>query len=152
MSVATVKSPAKGVKKTKNSTGATAIHSRSGNNHAVGIGNMRVIICQEGDLWFAQGLEIDYAADGHSLEEAKKNFQDGLCSTIGLHLKAYSSIENLLKVAPQSAWKELLKEGKRMQYSQVSLHSCIEDTTFSFPSTFPFSGIDYIERKAVENV
>lgn len=148
MSTAVAKTPAKKEKKPGNALATTAVHGKAGSNHVVGIGNMRVIICQEGDnLWFAQGLEIDYAADGTSLSEVKKNFESGLCATIGLHIKAYGTIEKLLKVAPASAWVELLKEGTRMRYSQISFHEGNRNA-FCFPSNFPFTGIDYLERKA----
>jgi predicted RNase H-like HicB family nuclease len=131
--------------KTTNS-GAVAVHGQDGIDHFVGIGNLRVIICQEDDQWFAQGLEIDYAADGSSFEEVKQNFQSGLRGTIELHLKSYGSLDKLLKIAPQAAWTELLKDGTRMRYTQVSLHTILEQE--SMPIPFPFANIDYLERLA----
>lgn len=147
MVTAVLKNPAKKGQKPRKTLATTAVHGKAGSNHVVGIGNMRVVIQQEGKhLWFAQGLEIDYAADGTTLEEVKVNFESGLCATIDLHIKAYGSIEKLLKVAPPSAWVELLEEGKRMRYSQVSFHEGAGASCF--PSSFPFTGIDYLERKA----
>jgi hypothetical protein len=132
------------VKATK--SGANAIHGQDGSDHLVGIGNLRVIICQEDDQWFAQGLEIDYAADGNSFEEVKLNFQNGLRGTIDLHLRAYNSLDKLLKIAPAEAWQELLHDGQRMRYTQVSLHSIFENE--KMPFEFPFTNIDYMERQA----
>ncbi|HEY5328832.1 MAG TPA: hypothetical protein VIJ79_03025 [Acidobacteriaceae bacterium] len=127
-------------------SGAAAIHGHDGSDHIVGIGNLRVIICQDGEQWFAQGLEIDYAADGASFEAVKENFESGLRGTIDLHLKAYGNLDNLLKIAPQSAWTELLKDGTGMKYTQVSLHTVFERE--NMPIQFPFATIDYLERLA----
>ncbi len=131
--------PKKAKKKAKgNSLKAMAVHGTDGSTHVVGIGNIKVIICQDDDAWFAQGLDIDYAANGHSLEEVKENFQTGLKGTIDLHIKAYGNIEHFLKVAPQSVWDELRASGKHYRYSQVSLH---EDLS----KTLGYQGINFIE-------
>lgn len=128
-------------------SGASAIHGQDGSDHLVGIGNLRVIICQEGEQWFAQGLEIDYAADGESFEDVKANFESGLRGTIDLHIKAYGNLDNLLKIAPVSAWGELYehKDGKRMRYTQVSMHKVFNE---QIPSGLSFQNIDYMERLA----
>ncbi len=127
------KSSAKG-----DSVEAMAVHGTDGITHVVGIGNIKVIICQDDDSWFAQGLDIDYAANGHSLEEVKQNFQVGLKGTIDLHIKAYGDIEHFLKVAPQEVWDELRTSGKHYRYSQVSLHEDIS-------KTLGYQGINFIE-------
>ena len=122
-----------------------ALHGKAGSNHFVGIGNLRVIICNESGHWFAQGLEIDYAADGNSFADVKKNFETGLKGTIGLHLQSYGKLDNLLKVAPPEAWNEMLKDGKKMRHTQVSFHTVMEE---QIPVDFPFGAIDYLERNA----
>jgi hypothetical protein len=134
------KNPKKALSKGKGSSPqTTAIHGTDGSTHVVGIGNLKVIICQDGDSWFAQGLEIDYAANGHSLDEVKENFQTGLKGTIDLHIKAYGNIEHFLKVAPQEVWKELHSNpGRHYRYTQVSLH---EDLF----KTLGYQGINFIE-------
>ena len=43
----------------------------------VGIGNLRVMIMKTSTYWYAQGLEIDYAAQGETIEEVKECFQMG---------------------------------------------------------------------------
>jgi len=124
----------------KRSSPARAIHSTDGTTHVVGIGNIKVTICQDGDAWFAQGLEVDFAASGHSLEEVKQNFETGLQGTIDLHIKAYGNIKNLLKVAPPEAWVELHtgEDWKRFQYTQVSFHDDLS-------KTLGYQGINFIE-------
>ena len=57
---------------------ARAITVSTGDTHVVGIGNLRVAIETDGKFWTAQGLEIDYIAQGDDLEDAKKQFEDGL--------------------------------------------------------------------------
>lgn len=125
---------------------ATAGHEQSGDEHIVGFGNLRVVICQEGEQWFAQGLEIDYAADGTSLDDVKKNFEEGLAGTIHLHLKAYGNLKNLLKIAPPDAWEDWYKEAKKMRYSQVSIHDLFEED--ETPEELPFFQIDYLGAAA----
>jgi hypothetical protein len=120
-----------------NSPQTTAVHSTDGKTHIVGIGNLRVIICHESDAWFAQGLEIDYAASGHSVEEVKKNFEKGLKGTIDLNIKMHCDIEHFLKVAPQNVWRELHRKGNHYRFSHVSLHDDIS-------KTLGYQGIDYL--------
>jgi hypothetical protein len=114
-----------------------AVHGTDGKTHIVGIGNLRVIICQEGDAWFAQGLEIDYAASGHSVSEVKKNFEKGLKGTIDLNIKMHSDIEHFLKVAPQDVWRELHRKGNKYHFFHVSLHDDVS-------KTLGYQGIDYL--------
>lgn len=117
---------------------AQAIHGQSESAHVVGIGNLRVMITNDDGSWFAQSLEIDYAAQGHSLEDVKKRFEDGLCKTIEQHLRIYGSIDNLLQVAPKEVWTEFFNNSKiQNRYSHVSVHE-----------KFPFDGIEYFERAA----
>jgi hypothetical protein len=133
--------------KTKSTkSGAVAIHDKDGENHLVGIGNLRVIVCEEDGIWFAQGLEVDYAADGNSLESVKRNFEHGLSATIGLHLQAFDSIDNLLVPAPAKTWKELTEVKKRFRFSQVSVHEFEEDTEEL--QKLPYTGISYLERES----
>jgi len=95
-----------------------------GKLHGVGIWDLRVFIVPDGKFWFAQGLEIDLAAQGDSVEDAKKNFEDGLASSIDLHLRMYGNIEKLLNLAPAEIWQEARRDRKRINvYSQVSLHN-----------------------------
>src|SRR5438128_2478664 len=55
----------------------------------VSIGGLRVFILPDGEFWFAKGLEIDYATQGDTLEQAKENFGKGLAETIDLHLQMH---------------------------------------------------------------
>jgi hypothetical protein len=119
-----------------------AFHSKAKDGtNIVGIGNLRVLITHEGEAWFAQGLEIDYAAQGNSLNDVMKQFEEGLAATIHENLRVYGNIEKLLKVAPSEIWKEffLNPEAIRNRHSQLSIHGPLEQLYV------PFEGIDYLE-------
>ncbi len=134
---------AKKAKRAKNPTVAFHVKDEAGKGHVVGIGNLRVVIIPDGNFWFAQGLEIDYAAQGASVKDARKQFEDGLAATIQEHLRVYGKIDNLLHVTPTETWKELLLDASSIynRYSQVSVHKVIRNT-------LPYQGIDYIERRS----
>ena len=116
-----------------------ALHRvEEGGTHAAGIGNLRVVLVPDENFWFAQGLEIDYAAQGDSLEDAQENFQDGLSATIHEHLRVYGTIRGMLRVAPQEAWDLVLKAGaKPHPVRQVSFQA-VEDVPL------PFDNIQFI--------
>jgi hypothetical protein len=107
---------------------ATAIHGTDGETHIVGIGNLRVVICPDEGGWFAQGLEIDYAAGGSTILEVKTNFEKGLKGTINLHLQMHGNIEKFLNPAPPQIWKEFYWSGKQYRFTQVSLHDDLSKT------------------------
>lgn len=130
----------------------TAFHGKAedGIHHMVGIGDLRVVICPDGDFWFAQGLEIDYAAQGKSFKDAKKQFGDGLSATIEQHLQIYGNIEKLLKVAPPEVWKDTLLSAGAIakRYSTVMLyHVERQEVPYSIQNVFPFQGINYLELR-----
>ena len=119
-------------------TDAKAVHLSHGKHHVVGIGNLRVFILPDGPFWFAQGLEIDYGAQGNSIKEAKENFEQGLAATIDLHIKTFASIENILTPAPPEVLREAVRDLDSIElYGQVSMHQV------SSQHMLPFGGIDY---------
>ena len=108
---------------------------------AVGLRNLHVRITHDGDYWFAQGYEIDYAAEGSSLDDVKKRFQCGLSSTILEYLKILGTAEKLLTPAPQETWQSLKDApGSGHTYSQQGVY------TFEDPSimdSLPYPAIEY---------
>ena len=120
-----------------------AIHTKAGTTHVVGLGPIKVIVCNEGASWFAQGLDVDYAASGSSLEAVQQNFHAGLKATIDLHIKAYNGLKKFLKPAPKDVWDELYAAGgKGYTYTQISLHDDLS-------KVLGFEQISYIVREAV---
>ncbi len=115
-----------------------AIHAKhvDGKHHAVGVWNLHVLIVPDGRFWFAQGLEIDFAVQGDSVADAKKQFENGLEATIHHHIRIFGNISRLLCVAPNEVWQDLWNTAKALpkSYSQISIH----DLT-------PFHQIEYSE-------
>jgi hypothetical protein len=134
-------------KKTKKKDeGAIAVHAKSkdGSRELVGIGNLRVMILNDDGSWFAQGLEIDYAAQGTSIADVKARFEKGLAATVSEHLRAFGSIRNILQAAPSDMWVHLAERACRKErYSQLTVH---EATLVS--EELPFEGISYIQAAA----
>jgi hypothetical protein len=122
---------------------AKAIHAEvpGGKHIVVGLGNIRVMIVPDEQFWYAQGLEINYGAQGDTKEEAQQNFQDGLLATVCLHLKVHGNIEALLRFAPKKILQQAAKnKGSIKKFAQVSLHE-IADAPIQ--NGLPFDGIDY---------
>ena len=63
-----------------------AQHLQQDNNHQVVLKSLHVVMCEDDGMWFAQGLEIDYAAYGKTIEQAQKHFELGMVATIHEHL------------------------------------------------------------------
>jgi hypothetical protein len=132
---------ARNKKKPTETTGSIAFHAEGTEDHIVGIGHLRVILCKEDGFWLAQGIDIDYSASGKTQKEAKKNFEYGLESTIDQHLKIYGNIEKILIATPASVWLPLLPKGKSVGYSQLTFH----DRPSEQLNDLPYSGIDWLE-------
>jgi hypothetical protein len=134
-------------KLTAKAGGAKAVHLSNQDEalHLVGLGNIRVVIIPDEDAWFAQGLEIDYGAQGASIEEAQANFQAGLTATIEQHLKMFGTIEKILRAAPPKVLVHLLldKSATYHKFSQVTFHEVNQ-----ILAHLPFQGIDFYKSKA----
>ena len=119
----------------------TAVHLKSDEDHVVGIGNLRVFLVQDGMYWCAQGLEIDYVAQGNSIEEVKEAFESGLTATIHANIERHGTIRPVLTVAPPEVWQEIYDpEVLPHLYSQASIHQI---------KSLPFQMIQYLQRDAV---
>ena len=134
-------------KKKKATTVAIQATKHGGSEHVVGIGNLRVMITNDDGSWFAQGLEIDYAAEGGSLAEVKNNFERGLGLTVHEHLNLYGTIEKLLQTAPKDVWIELIEAAKMKKvYSQITVHKK------EVLAELPFQNIQYFERQTAQDI
>ncbi|MEP7009339.1 MAG: hypothetical protein ABJC13_03370 [Acidobacteriota bacterium] len=130
---------APGSKRKAAPTTAFQIETEDGDAHVVGIGNLRVMLFNDDGSWFAQGLEIDYFAQGETLEEVQENFQDGLTATIDYHLKEHGNIQGILQVAPREAWEDFLANvAISRRYFHVSLHDGQLGALFG--------GVDFYQR------
>lgn len=124
-----------------------ALHGAdSHGSHVVGMWALHVVIVPDGKFWFAQGLEIDYATQGESLEDAKKKFESGLAATVQEHLNVFGQIKNLLRVAPQDAWDLAFSaSASAHEFSPASLHPLPD----AGDPLLPFRGIQFIEGQGV---
>lgn len=121
---------------------AQAAHIQNEDAHAVAFGALRVLICKDGEAhWFAQGIDLDYAAGGTSLDDAKHRFEQGLHATVQAHLERFGTIERLLKTPPTDAWLPLLQGGQGFEFSSTTMHD-LQD------KGLPFRQLAYIEGHA----
>ena len=120
---------------------AEAIHISSDDEHIVGIGNLRVVILEENEFWYAQGIEIDYLAQGDSLEDVQKSFEIGLGATIRENLKKHESIWPMLRWAPADVLEHILPATH--SFDQVSIHEIEKPEE----AVFPFGGIQFLCQK-----
>ena len=123
-----------------------AAQGRDGVHHVVGVGNIRVILTHDDDGWFAQGIEIDYGAQGSTIEDAKANFQTGLTATIEAHLTMFGTIDRIVRVVPQRVYAELLhdKTASYHLFSEISF----DEINRSMAARLPFQGIDFYKSRA----
>jgi hypothetical protein len=117
---------------------AVQVCNESGDLHGVALRHIRVIIVPDGASWFAQGVDIDYAAQGESVDDAKANFERGLRATIDQHLKVYGTIKGILECAAPEILGNLVIESSAQfeSYSQVSAHD--------IHKSLPYAQINYL--------
>ncbi len=133
----------KSAKKVVSKKTALALHEahEDGEHHAVVIWNLSVLIVPDEKFWFAQGLEINYGAQGDTPEDAQKHFQEGLAKTIHQHIKVHGDIEKLLKFAPSTILREAAQHKSSIKpFAQVSFHEVLDAGS---RKSIPFDGIDY---------
>jgi hypothetical protein len=122
-------------------TAAVHLSDQGEELHAVLLWNLSVLIVPDGDFWFAQGLEINYGAQGDTVEDAQKNFQAGLKATIQQHLKVHGNIEGILKFASSEILKEAAQHKDLIKpLVQVSFHEVLGAEA---QKAIPFDGISY---------
>lgn len=117
---------------------------------------LHVMVMPDGAGWFAQGLEIDYAASGATEEEAKQNFVHGLGITLCENLVMYGHIRKMLVPASQEAWNEYYEAPKDgVKRHALSLHASLEKQVTepkkieAVEKAFPFSAIEFMLGAAV---
>ena len=59
---------------------------------------LRVFVLKDGDAWFAQGVDVDYFANGVTKREVENNFKDGLVSYIKLRLEKFGITKQIDRV------------------------------------------------------
>ena len=88
------------------------------------IDRLRVALCPQQDgTWIAQGLEIDYTAQGTDEDSVRLNFEIGLALSFRENVRVYGHPRHLLAQAPVEVWSDLMASGALTQvHSQVAIH------------------------------
>lgn len=116
---------------------------------------LHVMLLEDGGGWFAQGLEIDYAASGRTQDEAKNNFGHGLALTLCEHLRMYGHIKKALVVAPQEAWQEYFEApAEKIAKQSLDLVAFLKEFSEEKPvekmaKVVPFNAIEFIQGQTV---
>lgn len=131
----------------------SVVHATNGDKHAVFVNDLRVMLIKDGDSWFAQGLDIDYASAGSSVDEAKKNFEIGFAKTIREYLAMYGDLAKFMQGAPEEAWQEFLNAPPETLMTFASYHMCdlvkeTDDVKASEGVKLPFGNIVFIQQQA----
>ncbi|MBY0498854.1 MAG: hypothetical protein K2P74_04445 [Nitrosomonas sp.] len=106
---------------------------------------LTVMLTAEDGGWFAQGLEIDYAACGATLEEAKENFAHGLVSTMTEHMKMHESLKHFLVPASPEVWNVYYEAKKNLDSVQSFEDVQKKEGCFSLKAMFPFQDIAFFD-------
>lgn len=90
-------------------------HVSEGNNHGVVAAlNVLIVPAAEGGF-FAQGIEIDYAATGATEAEAREHFQHGFVETVKRYIDRGRSLSGLFKVSTPPEYREAYFSGTLRQ-------------------------------------
>lgn len=124
------------------SSSARAAHVASGSRHRVMLNDVRVVIVQDGDGWFAQGIDINYGTSGATIRQAQQNFEAGLSLTIKANLQRLGNIDRIMRTPEPSIWIPLIQQsGAQFDFSMTETHD-VTDTEL------PYRRIHYIESQA----
>lgn len=105
-------------------------HAQAGDVHFV-VAEVKVLVLNDDGSWYAQGLDIDHAAEGSSLEDVHAKFLKGFEKTICEHLRMYGNIERMVEPAPVEFWKRFyFGQNPRRTISWGSVHSVPGDPDF----------------------
>ena len=74
---------------------------------------LHVYVVPDSNFWFAQGVEIDYAAQGDSIDDAVQNFMTGLQRTIELNAMP-------LPTTPPQTLRETTEGANMIKHSVVA--------------------------------
>jgi len=118
-----------------------AAHVASGNQHSVILSNVRVVIVPDGDRWFAQGIDINYATGGATIRETQRNFEMGLSMTIRANLQRLGNIDRIMRTPDADVWMPLiLKHGSHFDFSMKETHE-LNDTDMPYNIRIQYEGM-----------
>jgi hypothetical protein len=90
----------------------------------------------------AQGIDINYATDGATIEEAQANFERGLSLTIKANLQRLGNIDRIMKTPDPETWIPLIQNnGVQFDFSMQETHEMND-------AELPYRRIQYSLAKA----
>jgi hypothetical protein len=104
-----------------------------------GLLGLRVAVVRDEEAWFAQGIDVDYFAQGQTPQEAEKNFAEGLRLMIKLHMNEFKNLQ-YLKPPPPAVSQEYAKM-RFAKVEQLPLHA-------PGPAKVPYKTIKFFVAQA----
>ena len=101
------------------------------------LGHLRAVLYYDHSVWIAEALEVDYLAQGSSIEDVRARFERGLGLTIAENVKNGTS-RQWLHPNEADAWRQLFASNVR-QLGWVPVDGLPEIGAHDFP----FGAIDY---------
>jgi len=121
---------------------SSVVHTKKGNDHTVVVNALRVLITEEPNGWFAQGVEVDYFASGETLEDVQRRFVSGLTASIVEHLQRYGDLQRLIKWAPANV-RNKLKTGQYSNITPFPVGMNVDDAR----DAFPFNNLNFLKEE-----
>jgi predicted RNase H-like HicB family nuclease len=96
-------------------TPSCVAHVADGNNHGVAAAlNVLIVPAAEGG-YYAQGIEIDFAATGKTEEEVREHFQESFVATIRRYIDRGRSLSGLFKASTPPEYRQAYFSGSSRQ-------------------------------------
>jgi hypothetical protein len=111
------------------------------------LGSMRAVVYLEGGAWIVEGLDVDYMAEGRSLEDARRRFDRGLALTVVENAKLGPSRRWLGTPGDAAAWCRFFAAGVRRLGCEATDDLPGIDSLGSHD--FPFSTVEFYGDREV---
>lgn len=110
-------------------------------------GMLRAVILQDSscNAYVIQGLEVDYAAQGSTIEEARKNFEYGLAASLFANQKMFNHVDNFLVAAPPDVWWDCLYKQRAATLKRSLSHTFHSALALNDVQSLPFENIEYFD-------
>ena len=93
-----------------------AVYMGHGSRHLIK-GRVHVLILNDDGSWFAHGIEADYSAEGTSLEDVRKRFEEGFGATVRAYFKRDGNIFGAFRPAPDEYMKLYNEQARQWCYT-----------------------------------
>jgi hypothetical protein len=108
------------------------------------VGKLRVSITADGYMFFAGGIDLDYAAAGDTVKDAQKRFLNGLSLTVRAWKDQGLDLAKMVKPGPSELTNEWTSETDDSTYEIVSLGARDgESRMWADLRLLPFTGIAF---------